>query len=444
MKDFKITLWILAGLVMGAIAGQVLYQVYDAAVPAGWIAALSLVGNTIFMGLLKMILVPLVASSVIVGVNAIGDPSKLGKVGGWTVAYYFGTMLIAVITGLILVSLIMPGDPGGQGAGLGLDVISSGEQTYAQQAGDKREQVEATGAAGMAGALQNLVSQLIPSNPLGAAADFKLLPLIAFSIILGVALAAGGEKSRPVVSFFEGLMDAVMRIVDWILKLAPIGVFALVAWTVARIGLGSLFGPLAAYVATVISGLAIHALITLPLILWLTVRAKPWAYLKGMRPALLTAFGTDSSSATLPVTMEAAEAAGCSRRSSRFVLPLGATINMDGTALYEAVAVVFLFQAYGIQLGLAELVLIAVTATLAAVGAAGIPSAGLVTMVIVVEAVNSSLGNLPGTATLPIAAVGLILGIDRMLDMCRTTVNVWGDAVGARIISKLAPDSNGA
>ena len=440
MKDFKITLWILAGLVLGAIVGQILYEVYDAAVPAGWIVSLSMIGNTVFMGLLKMILVPLITASVIVGVNAIGDPAKLGKVGGWTVVYYFSTMLIAVITGLILVTAIMPGDPSGTGAGLGIELISSGEQAYAEQSPDKRAQVESTGAAGLAGALKNLVSQLIPSNPIGAAAEFKLLPVIAFSIILGVSLAAGGAKTRPVVEFFEGLLDAVMRLVDWILKLAPIGVFALVAWTVARIGLGTLFGPLAAYVATVVSGLAVHALITLPLILWLFARIRPWEFLRGMRPALLTAFGTDSSSATLPVTMEAAEASGCSRRSARFVLPLGATINMDGTALYEAVAVVFLFQAYGIQLGMVELVLIAVTATLAAIGAAGIPSAGLVTMVIVVETVNASLAGMPGAPALPLAAVGLILGIDRILDMCRTTVNVWGDAVGARIITRIAPD----
>ncbi len=441
MKDFKITLWILAGLVVGAIVGEALYQFYDGSVPNGWLGGLSIVGNTVFMGLLKMILVPLIIASVIVGVNAIGDPSKLGKVGGWTVAYYFSTMLVAVITGLILVSLLAPGDPTGQGTGLGLEVLSGGEQAYAAESGEKRAQVEATGASGLSGALMNLVGQLIPSNPLGAAADFKLLPVIAFSIFLGIALAAGGEKTRPVVVFFEALLDAVMRLVDWILRLAPLGVFALVAWTVARIGLGSLFGPLAAYVATVIGGLLFHALVTLPLVLWLFTRYSPWQFAKGMRPALLTAFGTDSSSATLPVTMEAAEASGCSRRSSRFVLPLGATINMDGTALYEAVAVVFLFQAYGIDLGTTELILIAVTATLAAVGAAGIPSAGLVTMVIVVEAVNASLTALPNASTLPIAAVGLILGIDRLLDMCRTTVNVWGDAIGARIITRLAPDA---
>lgn len=440
MKDFKLTLWILIGLVAGAVLGQVLFQHYDGAVPTTWIASLNLVGNTIFMGLLKMVLIPLVAASVIVGVNAIGDPARLGRVGGLTVAYYFGTMLVAVVTGLIMVSLIMPGDPSGDGSGLGLGIIGSGEAAYAETSGDMRSRVETTGQAGMLGAFANLIKQLIPSNPLGAAADFQLLPVIAFSIILGVALAAGGSATRPAVQFFEALLDAVMRIVDWILRLAPIGVFALVAWTVARIGLGSLFGPLAAYVSTVIGALLIHALITLPLVFWLCLRLSPWPYLRGMRPALMTAFGTDSSSATLPVTIESAEASGASKRASQFVLPLGATINMDGTALYEAVAVVFLFQAYGIDLGSAELVLIAITATLAAVGAAGIPSAGLVTMVIVVEAVNNSLGAVPGAATLPIAAVGLILGIDRLLDMCRTVVNVWGDAVGARIITRFAPD----
>ncbi len=439
MNDFKITLWILAGLILGVIVGQGLFTAYDGAVPQAWIQAFSVIGNTLFMGLLKMILVPLVIASVIVGVNAIGDPSKLGRIGGWTLIYYFSTMLVAVITGLLLVTAIAPGDPHGTGQGLGLEIIAAGEQAYVAQPEATRVSVEQSGAAGMGGALLNLVSQLIPSNPFGSAADFQLLPLITFSIILGVALAAGGSKTRPVVDFFTALLDAIMRIVDWILRLAPLGVFALVAWTVARIGLQSLFGPLAAYVGTVLGGLLIHGLITLPLVLWLFTRINPFGFLKGMRPALLTALGTDSSSATLPVTLEAAEASGCSRRAARFVLPLGATINMDGTALYEAVAVVFLFQAYGIQLGHTELMLIALTATLAAVGAAGIPSAGLVTMVIVVETVNASLNGMPGAPALPLAAVGLILGIDRLLDMCRTAVNVWGDAVGARIITRLAP-----
>ncbi len=444
MNSWRLTLYILLGLVSGAVLGEVLYQVYSGQVPGVWISGLSLVGNTVFMGLLKMILVPLVASSVIVGINAIGDPKKLGKVGGWTLVYYFSTMLVAVITGLLLVTAIAPGDPLGDGSGLGPAVIAEGEQSYAGESADKRAQVEATGQAGLWAAVGNLINQFIPANPLGAAAAGQLLPVIAFSLILGVALAACGERGRPVVSFFESLFEAIMTLVDWILRLAPVGVFALVAWTVARIGLTALFGPLLAYVATVLTGLAVHAFITLPLVLWLFGRVRPFEFMRGMRPALLTAIGTDSSSATLPVTMECAEASGASRKSARFVLPLGATINMDGTALYEAVAVVFLFQAYGIELGMTELMLVAITATLAAVGAAGIPSAGLVTMVIVVETVNSSLAGVAGAPLLPLAAVGLILGIDRLLDMCRTAVNVWGDAVGARLITRLAPDQEAA
>jgi Na+/H+-dicarboxylate symporter len=185
--------------------------------------------------------------------------------------------------------------------------------------------------------------------------------------------------------------------------------------------------------------LALHGFVVLPLILWFFGRANPFRYAFQIRQALMTAFGTDSSSATLPVTMEEAKKyGGVSKRAAGFVLPLGATINMDGTALYEAVAVIFLFQCFGIPLGPTELGIIAFTATLAAIGAAGIPSAGLVTMVIVVQAVNSSLGS--GTEHLPLAAVGMILGVDRILDMCRTTVNVWGDAVGAKIITRIAPD----
>ncbi|MEN8719546.1 MAG: dicarboxylate/amino acid:cation symporter, partial [Oceanococcaceae bacterium] len=356
-----------------------------------------------------------------------------------TLIYYFATMLIAVITGLTVVNLLSPGDPQGDGSGLGSALTAAGESAYADTDDTQRTRIETTGQSGLGAAAQNLLEQLIPANPLGAAADFQLLPVIAFSILLGLAIVTTGDRARPVREFFEGLMAASMTLINGILWLAPVGVFALVAWTVARIGLGNLFGPLAMYVAAVLLGLLVHALITLPLVLRLWTGSSPRAFARGMRPALLTAFGTDSSSATLPVTMECAENNGCSRRSSRFVLPLGATINMDGTALYEAVAVVFLFQAYGIDLTMTQMIIIAVTATLAAVGAAGIPSAGLVTMVIVIEAVNSSLG---GQAALPIAAVGLILGIDRLLDMCRTTVNVWGDAIGARVMTRYAPDES--
>ncbi len=443
-SKWLLTWLILGGLLIGAIVGEVLFQSYSRAELQPTLDTFNFFGNTVFMGLLKMILLPLIASSVIVGVGAIGDPSKLGRIGGFAVLYYFSTMLIAVILGLMLVTTIKPGDPNRDNSGIGKAVIEKGESEYGagKEAGSTQTQrIEQAGeGGGLWGAFKKTISQMIPSNPFRAAAESQLLSVISFAIIFGVALILLGSPGRPVFAFFDGVFQAVMKIVDWILCLAPVGVFFLVAWTVARQGLESLAGPMLWYVITVIVGLLLHALVILPLILYLFTRTNPFLYLHQMRTALLTAFTTDSSSATLPVTIECAEEMGNVKpRSARFVLPLGATVNMDGTALYEAVAVVFLFQAYGIPLGLTELIIIAVTATLAAIGAAGIPSAGLVTMVIVIQAVNSSLG---GDKQLALAAAGLILGIDRILDMCRTTVNVWGDAVGAKLISNIIPDGD--
>ena len=248
-----------------------------------------------------------------------------------------------------------------------------------------------------------------------------------------------GRRPLPAIKVFEGLFDAIMRIVLVIIWITPLGVFLLLTYTVGSIGIANLLGPISKYIILVISGLAIHGILVLPLILWLFTRKNPYRFMWQMRKALLTAFGTDSSAATLPVTIETAEhEGGCSKRASNFVLPLGATVNMDGTALYEAVAVVFLFQLYGIELGFSELLIVVITATLAAVGAAGIPSAGVVMMVIVINAVNTSLGD-PERA-LPLEAIGVILGVDRIVDMCRTTVNVWGDSVGAKLMTRLAPD----
>ena len=436
-KHALITIGILAGLVIGLVLGEALYRIYDAgvpgaAVPDGWLEGLSFVGKTFFMGLLKMVLVPLIASSVIVGVASIGDPSRLGLVGLSTVAYYFVTMLIAVVIGVILVTTIQPGE--------NIDLSFRDDQVaeFEGTGTTARERVSGASGTGMWGAIKNLTSQIVPSNPVGAAAEGKMLPVISFALIFGIVLTIIGEKGKPVLSFFEGVFAAIMKLVEWILWLAPIGVLCLVAWSVARIGVAELVGPLLLYVLAVIVGLLIHGAIVLPFVLFLFGRSNPYRYMWQMKDALMTAFGTDSSSATLPVTLETAQRqGGVSKRSAEFVLPLGATVNMDGTALYEAVAVVFLFQCFGIDLGPTELLIVVFTATLAAVGAAGIPSAGLVTMVIVVEAVNGSLG---ADQRLPLAAIGIILGIDRLLDMCRTTVNVWGDAVGAKIITRIAPD----
>lgn len=436
-KHSLLTGGIVGGLIGGAAVGEVLYRSYNAQVPPGVLEGFHFIGNTFFISLLKMVLVPLVASSVIVGVSSVGDPSQLGRIGGWTVFYYVTTMVIAAALGVVLVTAIGPG------RGFNESFRNKQVQAFEEAQDAQQQHIQDASAGGLWGPVKNTVTQLLPENPIADAADGQLLPVISFSLLMGVVLMMVGPQGKPVLGFFEGVFAAVMKLVDWILWLAPAGVFCLVVWTVARIGTAALVGPLGKYMITVVVGLGIHGLVTLPVVLWVFGRTNPYRFMHQMRESLMTAFGTASSSATLPVTIECAEEfGGVSKRAAGFVLPLGATVNMDGTALYEAVAVVFLFQCFGIQLGMTELVIIVLTATLAAVGAAGIPSAGLVTMVIVVEAVNNSLG-LSGDQRLPLASVGIILGVDRVLDMCRTTVNVWGDAVGAKIITRLAPDETG-
>ena len=422
-----LTVAIVISMVLGALTGQFLLFGSD----VGGDHWTKVVGDLVLIRPLKLLVIPLVLFSVVAGITRIGDPRKLGRLGGATLVYYFATMLIAVTLGTVLVQAIHPGalPPEVQET-----VRATGEQAFAADASLQAKVGDKT----MRGSWTNILYQLIPTNIVREMAHGRPLGIIIFAMGLGLALAAGGERTRVARDFFDAGFEGLMTLVQWVIWLTPIGVFFLVAWTVGRIGLANLTGPLGSYMGTVFLGLLIHGAIILPLVLRVFGGVSPYRFMTKMKPALLTAFGTDSSSATLPVTIETAIDEGeCSEQASNFVLPLGSTINMDGTALYEAVAVVFLFQLYGIELEFGQLVLVVLTATLAAVGAAGIPSAGLVTMVIVIAAVNSSLD---GAATLPVAAIGVILGVDRLLDMCRTTVNVWGDAVGARIMTRIAPD----
>jgi Na+/H+-dicarboxylate symporter len=425
-----LTLLIVLGMVLGVLFGQfLLFDPDNTITGMHWTKT---AGDLILIRPLKLMVIPLIFFSVVAGITRIGDPSKLGKLGGATLLYYFATMLIAVVLGTTLVTLVQPGDLPQE---VQAELISDGQVAFGNDTG-LQGKVE---GQSMGGAWTNILKQVIPSNVVAEMSAGRPLGLIVFAILLGLALAAGGTRTKVARDFFDAGFEGLMILIQWIIWLTPIGVFFLLAWTVGKIGLAQLLGPLGWYMGVVFVGLLIHMLIVLPLILFLFTRINPFGFMSKMKPALLTAFGTDSSSATLPVTMETAELhAGCSKRASNFVLPLGSTINMDGTALYEAVAVVFLFQLYGIDLSMAELMIVVITATLAAVGAAGIPSAGLVTMVIVIAAVNGSLAG--SGLTLPVAAIGVILGVDRILDMCRTTVNVWGDAVGARIMTRLAPD----
>lgn len=397
---------ILAGMLVGTILG-VVGGIYA----SDLFLDIRFIG-TMFLNALKMIVVPLIVASMIVGVTTLGDVSRLGKTTGKTLLYYLVTTGFSVLIGIILVNLIKPG----------VGVESFGAFIPDLVANSKGK------------TFLDVVIGLIPSNIIDAAAKGKVLPLIVFSLLFGAVLTTIGEKGKPVIQFFEGLNEAVMKLVNWIIYFAPLGVMALIGGIVAenKESLGELLSSLGLYSLTVILGLLIHAVIILPLMLKIFTGRKPMPYFLHMGQALTTAFTTASSSATLPVTMECIEEKNnVDKRASSFVLPLGATINMDGTALYEAVAALFIAQIYGIDLSFSAQIIIFLTATLASIGAAGIPHAGTVTMVFVLGAVG-----------LPLEGIGLIWAIDWFLDRCRTTVNVWGDSVGAAIIAETKEFSN--
>jgi Na+/H+-dicarboxylate symporter len=421
-----LTILILLGLVAGALVGE--YVLHD---PTGanidQLQWLKEVGNIVLIRPLKVLIIPLILFSVISGITRIGDPAKLGIVGIATLVYYLATMFTAVTLGACLVTWIAPG------------VLPSDVQLTLIETSQATAAIEHAPRA-LSSAWLNILYQIVPVNIFQDMVNGQPLGIIAFAIAFGLAITAGGDKTKAARDICNACFEGLMILVRWVIWLTPIGVFFLVAWTVGKIGFASIKGPLGWYMATVLIGLAVHGFVILPLVLYVFSGKNPYQFMWQMKRALMTAIGTDSSSATLPVTIDAAENEGeCSKRAANFVLPLGATVNMDGTALYEAVAVVFLFQLFGIDLDISQLAVVVITATLAAIGAAGIPSAGLVTMVIVITAVNM---NLTGSADgpLPIAAIGIIIGVDRILDMCRTAVNVWGDAVGAKIITRIAPD----
>ena len=480
----KLLFAILAGIVVGAVLG-------GASPEAG--RQVKFLGE-LFLKALLMLVVPLVMASMVVGITGLGDIRKLGGIGGRTIVYYMVTTAFSVVVGIILVNIVRPGTadtPEGQLAlrgaeeheeapyrieGTTVTLIEArferqvderymvelgdqgirGELTGNQEPGAAREvkrwtrehkevapktegvgvKVDLAVASRVKGkedrnigdVLKDVLLGLVPKNLVDAMAKTQVLPLIVFSLILGAVLTTIGEKGRPVIAVFQGLNEAIMEIIRLLMLLAPVGIGALIAGRLGDAGGFRGFLPelakLGLYSATVIGGLLIHALVVLPLILKIFARRAPLAYAGGVASALTTAFSTASSAATLPLTMRCVtERNKVSERTASFVLPLGATINMDGTALYEAVAAIFIAQMYGIELGAVHMVVIFLTATLAAIGAAGIPEAGLVTMVIVLQAVG-----------LPIEGISLILVIDWFLDRCRTTVNVWGDSVGAAVI----------
>jgi len=389
----KVHTQIVIAIVLGLVVGLVLGEKAE---------VIKVVGD-LFIQLLRMIIVPLIMASMVAGIVSLGDVRKLGRIGLCTFIYYLATTLLAVGVGLVLVNLLRPG--------VGIDL---GAQAGADLA--DREALS----------MVSIVKDIVPKNIFAAMVQDKVLSVIFFSLLLGVAISSVGQKGKPVAALFEVFNAVMMKITDWIMCLAPFGVFALMAYTIGQVGL-AVIRPLVVYMVTVLLGLGVHAFVTLPVLLSIFGRYSPLKFIRDMFSAVATAFSTASSAATLPITMDCLEKnAGVSNKVASFVLPLGATVNMDGTALYEAVAAMFIAQAYGISLTVWQQLVIMLTATLASIGAAAIPGAGLVTMVIVLRAVN-----------LPLEGIGMILAVDRLLDMCRTAVNVWGDACGAAVVARL-------
>ena len=362
----------------------------------------------IFLNALKMLVIPLIISSLIVGIAGLGDITKVGKTGLITLVYFMTTTGISVVIGLCMVNLIDPG--------LSVEMVMEIPEKVAGKE-DK-------------GIIDILMSFISP-NLVKSMMEMDILPIIIFSLVFGGALTTLGEKGKIVINFFDAVNEAIMKMVHLVLYLAPLGIFALIASKLGAAGGGDAFWAelmkIGKYAFTVIAALLLHALVVLPAILIFVTRRSPIKFFKGASAALTTAFSTASSSATLPVTIECAEENNkVSRRASLFVLPIGATVNMDGTAMYEAIAAIFIAQMIGVDLGFTEQIIIFVTATLAAIGAAGIPEAGLVTMIMVLQSVG-----------LPLEGIGMLLSIDWFLDRCRTTVNVWGDSIGAAVVDKL-------
>jgi Na+/H+-dicarboxylate symporter len=382
------------GILMGWLVGESILPVADPL-------------KDLFLRLLRMAILPLVITSIISAVIQVGSSKGLGLISLRTITYYITTSLLAILTGQLLVNVFQPG----KGANIALDEQPEGIGVVDQGFGE-------------------LLLNIIPENPFEAMANGDVLPVIFFSLLFGFFVTQLKPDHRDLMgSFFRAAFEAMMKLTSFVIWTAPIGVFGIIAGIVAKTGFDA-FASLGKYFLVVLFGLSIHFFVTLPLLLKYIGKFSPVRHYRGMLPALMTAFSTCSTIVTLPLTMKAVtEVSGASKKAAGFVLPIGATINMDGTALYECVATIFIAQIYGFELGLAQQGIVVLTAVLASIGAASVPMSGMVMMSIILRAVG-----------LPLEGVAIILAVDRILDMFRTTVNVYSDSVGAVVISRLEGD----
>lgn len=402
---------ITVALVMALLLGWVLEadsEVFGVRV----LAILSFVGD-LFLRALRMLVMPLIAASIITGISSVGDTRDLGRLGARTAGYYLLSSLAAILLGLFWVRLMQPGivdgEPARERIGLAADTAEIAAQVGERGAGD----------------VVDVFLRMVPANVLQDAVQDQMLGVIFFSLLFGFTLTRISDGPRRVLTdFWQGVYEVMIRITDLVLAFAPLGVLALVGRVAITTGIAALV-PLATFFVCVLVALGSHLLLVLPLVLRFAARVSPLAFFKVMAPALLMAFSTASSSGTLPLTLERVQEAGVSRRVSSFTLPLGATVNMDGTALYECVAAIFIAQAYGLELGVAQQLLIVTVALLTSIGVAGIPAASLVAITLILTTIG-----------LPVEGIGLILAVDRVLDMCRTAVNVFSDSCAALVVAR--------
>lgn len=407
---------IISALLLAALCGQLnRHTGCDAIWGVSFVEIYHFIGQ-LFLRALKMLIVPLIASAIITSIAGLGKDHAFGRLGLKTLSYYLLTSLLAILTGLFLVNIIRPGIVDGEPA-TGLLGLNVGTQDIAGK-------IEGRGA----GDVVEVFLRMIPQNVVEAASNNgQMLSLIFFSILFGFFMTKiEGPLAETLGNLCKGVYEVMLLITGFVMKFAPLGVFGLVAEVAATTDLQEHFSALFRFLLTVVCGLGIHMFITMPILLKFLGRIDPLAHFRAMFPAILTAFSTSSSSATLPVTMECLQDnAGVSGRISNFTAPLGATINMDGTALYECVSVLFIVQLSGGELSLATQVITVVLALLTSVGVAGVPSASLVAIVVILSALN-----------MPTEAIGVLMVFDRILDMCRTSVNIFGDACGAAIIAR--------
>lgn len=402
-KKMGLTTKIFIGLIGGLLVGVILNlfvphsSFRDAVLVDG---IFYVVGNG-FIRLMKMLVVPLVFCSIVCGSSAIGDTKSLGKVGGKTIVFYLLTTALAVTVAISVATVVKPG------VGLDMSSIETGETTVAENV-----------------SVVDTILNIIPENPIGALADGTMLQIILFALLIGVLLAKMGERTELIANLFNQCNELMMEMTNLVMSLAPVGVFCMIAKTFANLGFDA-FVPLLKYMGSVLLGLLIQCLVVYMVLLVIFTRLNPVKFIKKFFPVMAFAFSTSTSNATIPMNIDTLEERiGVSRKISSFTIPLGATINMDGTSIMQGVAVVFAAQAYGMQLGPKGYLTVIATATLASIGTAGIPSVGLVTLSMVFTAVG-----------LPVEAIMLIMGVDRILDMIRTAVNITGDAVCTTIVA---------